>query len=315
MGLFTIVIADIRHKKSSFISIILLMAVISMALISILGVKDNIYSGMEEAQKQAGTGNVLCLLYKDNLSGKLVSDVENHPFVESVKEIETIEASEVIYKDYSYNNSVFIQKARPGYRLFNSKGTGFLDNTPELKQGEIYISQGMKTNIACKTGDIISIKSGNFKYKFKIAGIAEDPEMGAAVMGWKNIFVSNKDYEKIYSDNKKENNDTVIQFHIFKNNKCSLADAKFIRQINLDTGISDMSFGMLTRTMIFDYTCLYPKIICIILAVFVILLLAAVIIVMCHSVSTWIGMEYVTFGIMKSQGFVNWQIQMILIIQ
>lgn len=315
MGLFTIIMADIRHKKGSFINIILLMAVISMALVSILGAMDNIYGGMEEAQELAGTGNVLCMVYKDNLSRKLVSDVENHPLVEHVKEVETIEVSSVIYKDYSYDNQVFMQKSRPGLRLFNSKGTGFLDNTPELEQGQIYISQGMKTNLQCETGDVLNIKTGSFKYKFKIAGIMEDPEMGPALMGWKNIFISDKDYEKIYSDNKKAGNSTVVQFHIFKNNKSGLTDAKFIRQVNFDTSISDMSFAMLTKTMIFDYTCLYPKIICIILTVFVVLLLAAVIVVMCHSVSTWIGMEYVAFGIMKSQGFVNWQIQFIIVIQ
>lgn len=321
MGLFTIIMADIRNKKGSFINIVLLMAVISMALVSILGVQGNVYGGMKDAQKRAGTGNVLCLVYKDNLSGRLVSDVENHPLVEYVKEIETLEASEVVYKDYSYENQVFVQKVRPGYRLFNSKGTGFLDSTPELKQGEVYISQGMKTNMLCETGGMLDIKIGTYIYKFKIAGIIEDPELGAAVMGWKNIFISGGDYEKIYSDNikavksKKTGDKTVIQFYIYKNNKCSLTDARFIRQVNLDTDISDMSFGIMTKTMIFDYTCLYPKTICIILTVFIILLLVAVIVVICHSVSTWIRMEYVAFGIMKSQGFVNWQIRIILVVQ
>ncbi len=164
MGLFTIIMADIRNKKGSFINIVLLMAVISMALVSILGVQGNVYGGMKDAQKRAGTGNVLCLVYKDNLSGRLVSDVENHPLVEYVKEIETLEASEVVYKDYSYENQVFVQKVRPGYRLFNSKGTGFLDSTPELKQGEVYISQGMKTNMLCETGGMLDIKIGTYIY-------------------------------------------------------------------------------------------------------------------------------------------------------
>ncbi len=173
----------------------------------------------------------------------------------------------------------------------------------------------------CETGGMLDIKIGTYIYKFKIAGIIEDPELGAAVMGWKNIFISGGDYEKIYSDNikavksKKTGDKTVIQFYIYKNNKCSLTDARFIRQVNLDTDISDMSFGIMTKTMIFDYTCLYPKTICIILTVFIILLLVAVIVVICHSVSTWIRMEYVAFGIMKSQGFVNWQIRIILVVQ
>ena len=74
----------------------------------------------------------------------------------------------VVYKDYSYENQVFVQKVRPGYRLFNSKGTGFLDSTPELKQGEVYISQGMKTNMLCETGGTLDIKIGTYFYKYKI---------------------------------------------------------------------------------------------------------------------------------------------------
>ena len=57
MGLFTIIMADIRNKKGSFINIVLLMAVISMALVSILGVQGNVYGGMKDAQKRAGTGD------------------------------------------------------------------------------------------------------------------------------------------------------------------------------------------------------------------------------------------------------------------
>ena len=94
-----------------------------------------------------------------------------------------------------------------------------------------------------------------------------------------------------------------------------MTDAKFARQVNLDTGISDMSFGALTREMILNYTFLFTKIICMILTVFVILLLAAVVVIMCHSVSTGIEMEYTTFGVMKSQGFVKSKMQLILVMQ
>ena len=52
---------------------------------------------------------------------------------------------------------------------------------------------------------------------------------------------------------------------VYKNEDCLLTDGRFARQINLDTGIADMSSGAITREMMAMYTCLFPKIICMIL--------------------------------------------------
>ena len=92
MEIFTMLKANIRHKKGSFASIMILMAIISMALISILSVKDNIYGGITDAQERADVGNVICLIDKNKLSQSLLSDVKKHPLVKSVKMVESIDS-------------------------------------------------------------------------------------------------------------------------------------------------------------------------------------------------------------------------------
>lgn len=321
MEIFTILKANIRHKKGSFGSILILMTVISMALTSVLSVWDNIYGGIVDVHERENTGNVVCMIEKNKLSEQLVSDVEDHSLVKEVKAEETIDTIKVTYKDYDYENSVFVRELESGYRLFNAKGTGYLYKAPELKKGEIYISRGMETKFSCEIGETLTITFVFGSYDFKIAGIIEDPEMGASVIGWKNVFICPQDYKELYSEaeaaaRSEEGLDSIItQFSIYKNDDCNLRDAKFARQLNLDTGIADMSFGALTREMSIYYTSLFPKTICVILTVFSILLLAAVVVIICHSVSTGIEMEYTTLGIMKAQGFVKGKMQIILVAQ
>lgn len=321
MEILTILKANIRHKRSSFFSIILLMAIISMAMVSILSATDNIYSGIVDAQERIDAANLLCMIDKNKLTKELISDVENHALVEKVKTVESIAAEKMTYNGNDYDNSVFLRQDTADYRLFRDGGSGFWENMPKLKQGEIYIAQGMKTNFSCEVGETLTITLASGSYDFKIMGVIEEPELGASTIGWKNVFISQADYKKLYSEVDKlakleEDFCTVVtQLSIYKKDGSSMTDGKFARQLNLDTGISDMSFGSLTRELMANYTYLFPKIICMILVAFVILLLGAVVVVMCHSLSTGIEMEYVTFGVMKAQGFVKSKIQMILAAQ
>lgn len=323
MEIWTMLKANIRYKKGSFVSIAVLMAVISMALVAILSAWDNIYGGMEEAQQRMDTASLICLLDKNKLDSRLLSDVENHELVKKIKVREAIAASKVSYQDSVYSNSTFVGEVREGARLFNKDGTGFLKETPKLKTGEIYISRGMQTNFSCAEGDILNITFPCGSYDFQIMGIIEDPELGSSTIGWKNVFISHEDYETIYSYvdklTKMDKNYSTIaigsQLSVYKSDSCNLSDAKFARQVNLDTGIQDMSFGAITKALLINYSCLFPKIICMILTVFVALLFVVVLVIMCHSVSTGIEMEYISLGILKSQGFRKGKIQIILAAQ
>lgn len=316
MEIWTLLKANIRYKKGAFASIAILMAIISMALVAILSAWDNIYGGMEDAQERMHMGSLLCMIEENKLSEQLLSDVENHPLVKKVNVVGTIAAIKVTYKDSDYSNTVFTQEVRDGARLLKEDGTGFLEEIPELKKGEIYISRGMETNFSCAVGDTLTFTFASGIYDFRIQGIIEDPELGASTIGWKNAFISREDYENILSGEKEQNNNGIVSLlSVYKNDDCDLNDNKFARQLNLDTGIMDMSYGAITKAATGNYSCLFPKIICRILTVFVILLFAAVLVIMCHSVSTGIEMEYVSLGILKSQGFRKRKIQIILAAQ
>lgn len=68
-------------------------------------------------------------------------------------------------------------------------------------------------------------------------------------------------------------------------------------------GITDMAVGTTTNDMQLNFTTLFSETVSSILLVFVMLLLAIVIIVTVHNISVEIEMNYVTFGVLKAQGF------------
>lgn len=90
---------------------------------------------------------------------------------------------------------------------------------------------------------------------------------------------------------------------IYKADSCGLTSGQFCRQLNLDTGVTDIAVGTTTNDMSLNFTTLFPETISSILLVFIILLLIIVIIVTVHNISVEIETNYVTFGVLKAQGF------------
>ena len=90
---------------------------------------------------------------------------------------------------------------------------------------------------------------------------------------------------------------------IYKADDCSISNVQLRRQLNLEMGLTDMGVFSLTNDLAMYYTTMIPEIVCSVLLVFIALLLAIVIIVTVHSISVEIEANYVTFGVLKAQGF------------
>ena len=125
MEIVTLLKANIRHKKGAFLSIILLMSMISAALMLILSVWNNIYGGIQDAQKRKDVGNMLCIVDGATLNHELLSKIENHPLVQKIKEEEVLAAWKVTYDDTDYGNPVYIRELSSDNRLLLPQGTGF----------------------------------------------------------------------------------------------------------------------------------------------------------------------------------------------
>lgn len=307
MEILTLLKANIRHRKGAFTSIILLMLLISMAMTAMLSVRDNCTQSIENAYEQVDAGDLVICIRSRDLTDALFRSLEEHPLVESITEYDGICSDKAEIGENTTGTSWSLLKLSEEYRIFNSSMTGYEEETPVLKSGEIYVPQGVMTSMDCQVGDKVKIYTIGGEYEFRIRGIIVEPVYGSSTIGWKQVFISDDDFYQIYADSKAAETERitadVVILSVDKSPDCGLTDSQFKRQLNLDTGIVDMSVFSLTREISMHYTNLFPEIILSILMVFVGLLFVIVLIVMGHSISTSIEMDYVNLGILKSQGF------------
>lgn len=307
MEILTLLKANIRRKKGSFVSVILLTLIIAMSVTTILSIRESSLSGVVRAHESCGTPDIRANYMALNLSDELIDQVKNDSRVKSVNVVDTIISEKSVMDDKEYTNTMFLMKAGDNTKLLNEKLNGVIDDAPELQKGEIYVSQGLLTNLGGKVGQTITVNTLDGKHEFIVKGIFLDPMFGSSMIGWKSFLVGEDDYSEIEAAvlkaETKEKHGLGKIMEIYKADDCTLTNALFRRQLNLDTGFTDMAIGSSTREMLINYTTQAPITICSILMVFIMLLLAIVVIVTVHSISVEIEMNYVTFGVLKAQGF------------
>ncbi|MBD5081606.1 MAG: ABC transporter permease [Ruminococcaceae bacterium] len=307
MEILTLIKANVRHKKGLFISVILLTMIIAMSVTTVLSIQKSALAGVSYAHELCGSPDVMAMYMSHNLTDDIIDKVKNDSRVDSVKVTEGIIIDRAIMNGSEYSNIVFVFGDDENNRLLNEDLNEISANAPKLKKGEIYVPQGLLTDMNGKVGDKIVIETIADDYQFTVAGILFDPMCGSALMGWKNFYISNEDYSEIRLEILKaetENNHAIGNIlEIKKADNCNLSDIQLRRQLNLDYGITDMAIGSLTKDMSVHYTTLFVEVVSSVLLVFVIVLLAIVVIVTVHSISVEIETEYVTFGVLKAQGF------------
>ena len=315
MEILTLLKANIRHKKGSFVSIIILMLLVSMSFTAVFSLKDNCANGINEAHEYVNTSDLTLRMDSQFLTDELLTSVEEHSSVKDVKVKEAVRTFGTEYGKIKDINPWLLVKYTEEFRLLNDRLTGYEENVPELKNGEIYITQGISTKLQCDIGDSIKIYTIGGEEYFTVKGFVVEPLWGSMNMGFKEVFVSDEDFSRLQQD--AVNMSTPQQqadfrvVSIYKADE-SLGDAQFKHQLNEDTGIVNYCFFSLTKEQSFSYTNLMPDMILSALLIFVGFLVCIVLIVMAHSITTSIEMEYKTLGVLKAQGFTEGKIRVIL---
>lgn len=68
MDIFTLLKANIRHKKGSFVSIMILMLIVSMAFTAIFSIKANCENSIHNALDSVNVGNLNLFISNEELS-------------------------------------------------------------------------------------------------------------------------------------------------------------------------------------------------------------------------------------------------------
>ena len=313
MDIFTLVKANIRKKKSSFISIIILTAIVVAVVVTVIGVKDNYHAGMTRAFETADASEVTAFLKAEDITDELKDKVKACDLVERVEYFDAICTNGQRVEDYEDGNSAFLMEMREGIKLYNDKRNGFVDDIPKLNAGEIYLPLGLSPKINCEVGDTITISLiKGLKKDFLIKGFVQEPIQGGMMIGWKQLFISKEDYDVILKEchdiqsKDEEAKDFVVDVvgaMIYQKPDSDLSSTVFQRKINLETGIIDNSLGALNIDQSIHYSTLMTDVILNIVLIFAVFLFVIILIVMAHSIGTDIEIDYVTLGVLKAQGF------------
>ena len=307
MEILTLLNANIRRKKGSFVSVILLTMIIAMSVTIILSIKESTINGVNKAHEICDTPDVFAIYAEYNFQDNIIENVKKDSRVKRVNVVDSILTEKAKMGDEEYSNLMFIFKSDENIKLLKEDLSGIAEIAPKLQKGEIYVSQGILTNVYGNVGEKIIIETTAGEYEFTVKGILLDPMFGSSMIGYTAFYISDEDFSEITSAISKKETENQHGLgkcvQIYKADSCTLSSGQFRRQLNLDMGITDMAIGTTTNDMQLNFTTLFSETVSSILLVFVMLLLAIVIIVMVHNISVEIEMNYVTFGVLKAQGF------------
>lgn len=320
MEIFTLVKANIRKKKGSFISIIILMTIVVASIVTILGVKHNYHEGMERALEVADSGEIAAFVKASAMTDELKQKVEDSDLVERVVYYDAICSNGHKVGENEDGNSALLMEMRDGIKVYNENLDGFLESAPKLQSGEIYLPLGLKSKLSCDVGDTITVWFiMGVKKEFEIKGFVQEPTMGAMMIGFKQMFISKEDYDTILEEcHAVQTEDMTVDVTvamIYQNPDSDLSITKFQRELNLETKLIATSIAALTIDQSKHYSMLMADVILNIVLVFAIFLFVIVLIVMAHSIGTEIEIDYVALGVLKSQGFTKEKLRQLFLWQ
>lgn len=323
MDIFTILKANIRHQKGSFFSIFILMFMVSLALTAVLTININAGKSEWEAVKNAGFGDILVDL--NSMDEKTVESLIQR--TEENEHVEKVETAKVVYADiddingHTSNSSVMLESFQPAdfdFRIYDENGVDFLAEWEELQPGEICVPISFTSMYDCKTGDKVVFKSQNGSLEYTVKYFFEDPFMGSSLMGIKTLLLNKKDLEALREAAENGTDEFLVSgtlLNVFQKESSELSYLKFTQNLNKDTGLMGYGWISMGTEQAVGYTLLITNIFSGIFLVFIVLLLIVTLIIMSHSISGSIEMEYVNLGILKAVGFPQGKLKLILVLQ
>lgn len=321
MEILTLLKSNIRHKKGAFISVILLMMIITLSFSVTVSNNDNVNNGIERAHLSADTGDFAAFISESELNDDILKSISDNKNTERIRDERSMAALSYKIADREGRAPYFLLKWDNTLPVFDDE-LKYFEALPEaLYTGEIYVPAAMKTVYGCKIGSEIIVQTKRGEESFKVKGFVEDPFLGSMSIGIKQLFVSDSDFERLYSECVDDENAAVSLLfpcriiHFFRSGSSTLSVTEYKKELNRECSVVDKSLFTQSRESSDELTTIFTDTGTKMLCVYVILLVIVVMIAVNHSIVTTIETEYVSLGILKSQGFTENKIRLIFIIQ
>ncbi|MDO5520384.1 MAG: FtsX-like permease family protein [bacterium] len=322
MYLYHLVRASLRSKKGSFISIIILTFVIALSFSTIISLNNNIARRSDEAMEQIQMGDLLVLTEGKAVSEERIEKARQMNEVTKVEENKTIMARIQAGDKVGGDTTCFTlyDPDRYNYNVYTDTLLSFEQKPSPLNKGEVYLPIAMFYSYSCDVGDTIALLNGNEKENFTIKGFFEEPYMGSQTIGLKLALMNGEDFNRIYEkcNASIKNSETISKgmiLGVYKSKDCTLSNSEFKKQLNSQTGLVDYGIISISKAQCQSFTLMFNNILSGIMFAFLLLLSIVVLIVMGHSITNSIDMEYTNLGVLKALGVTKQSLRAVFIVE
>lgn len=321
MEILTLLKANIKKKKDTFISIVFLMTIISAVLTSLISVQDNYRNAVKAALQREAVCDMRFFFPASALPEEVRLALEGSELVENV------EYYSYLHPDFIENEGVYsysgdnLQTLRRGLKFYQDDLSSLENGSRTIGDGEIYLTLGRKSLYQCEIGDQFIVKFGEKAYNFTLKGFVEEPMGGASSFAGNVLFISQNDFDRISRESKAfttpEKTYDYIMVCISGSGDYRESSTKLARKLTLElkekTGY--VVRNSITGDQAYKFTVILPDVLINMALVFAVFLFVVVLVVMSHSIGAEIETDYVTIGILKAQGFDSGKIRMLFILR
>ena len=317
MGIIKLVLADMKYKKGSFTGVAFLMMLIVMSFTGSVSNSDDLMKAINMGFEQADCGDLIVRVYTDMLTEDIHDTIDSNSHVSRTEYKETLLMTQKPLVDGEEKEILMELSAYSGTLLvFNDDFSAFLDGI-QPTEGEIYLPYKMKTLIE-KNSEVIFSAADDTKFSFTVKGYYEDPMFGTTAVS-SNVCVINEADHKTVLEHSSHITDNVRKIMSCSDINIHIADGfspyELKKQLNDECSLIDISIYSPAKEDLADNIKVFSNVGTRMAYVYVILLIVIVIIIMANSISSTIEMDYTSLGILKSQGFSQWQIRMLFVIE
>ena len=326
MKYFNLLRADMKSQKGSLIGIFMLVLIITASLCAVISVWSNSNDYEKERIEQAGYGDIAYWLSEIPNRDELAAQVE------ALEEVEKAEVQEMIaFHRY------FVQGQTEGvagsihllswedcgknYQVYDEDMEGLQEMPEKLRDGEVYVSPSFCALYDVQTGDTLELlaKEGGTAKVFTIKGFFEDPVAGSAMMGMKQMLVTENDMQTLSGmldeAGKYAQGERYNVFHLFRVKDSVLSDGEFQKIVNTGTDLAAEAGFSYSKETIMGFMLILYHIFAGFLLVFVMVLLVVAMLIIGHSISSGIEQNYMNMGILKAIGYTQHDLRVVWLLQ
>jgi len=302
--------AGLKRHRGGLAGIFVLVLLIALSLGTVLTVWRNAGDYVSAELNRAGFGDVTAWVSgaPETLAGE----------IDALPEVGKVESQQVIFANYEVNGQESDSEGQlitfePGrYHFFGGEPA-------EIAPGTVYVSPSLVSMFGVALGDSIDFpiaRAGGTK-RFTVAGFYEDPFMGSSMIGMKGFLICQADHDELAGVIAASGIDALARdgamLHI--SGRGNLSASELNQTVNKNTSLSQYTEFVHSFEAIRGFMLILQNAFSGMLLAFVLVLLAAVLAVLGHSIGGTIQEDAVNMGILKTVGLTSGELRRVQLLQ